>query len=158
MSKLEWNAPGCYYILRYRKVNIGYVVPWETEKIGDPRVHVFAVSNPGYYQLWEFKIRAGNQENLGTESPVRRSFSGQNAPAVKPESAEVEAVTASTVALAWEPVTLNKGSVDGYKVCMILNGFIFICRKVLTKTCLRLQYHCLIKHAGHNNKGNNHQR
>lgn len=126
MSKLEWNGPGCYYILRYRKANNDSLAPWESEKIGDPRVHVFAVSDPGYYQLWEFKIRAGNHENLGPESPIKSSYSGQNAPAVKPEGTETEAVTASTVALAWKPVTLSKGSVDGYKVCANLNEFVLI--------------------------------
>lgn len=116
MSKTEWNAQGCYYIIKYRKVNLGYLSDWMVEKISDPSVDLFAVSNAGYYQLWEFKIRAGNHEGLGPESPVRRSFSGQNAPAVVPESTEVEAVTASSVALTWKPVTVSKGSVDGYKV------------------------------------------
>lgn len=116
MTETEWNAPGFYYVLQYRKVNLGYLSEWKEEKIGDPGVHVFAVTNAGYYQLWEFKIRTGNHEGFGPESPVRRSFSGQDAPAAKPETAEVEAVTSSSVALAWKPVTVLKGSIDGYKV------------------------------------------
>lgn len=121
MSAAEWNAPGCYYVLKYRKVNLGFPNEWMVEKIGDPRVHVFSVTNAGYYHLWEFKIRVGNHEGLGRESPVQRSFSGQNAPTVKPESAKVAAVTVSSVALAWEPVTLSNGSVEGYKVRVNLN-------------------------------------
>ena len=103
-------------MLKYRRVNIGFPNEWKVEKIGDPHVHVFAVTNAGYYHLWEFKIGVGNHEGLGPESPVKQSYSGQNAPAVKPESTEVGAVTASSIALAWEPVTLPRGSVDGYKV------------------------------------------
>ena len=121
MSETEWDAPGCYYMLKYRKVSPGSLNDWMVEKIGDPSVHVFPVTNAGYYQLWEFKIRVGNHEGLGPESPVKRSFSGQNAPSMKPGNTEVGAVTASGVALTWEPVTLPRGSVDGYKVHVNLN-------------------------------------
>ena len=117
MPKTKWNAPGCYYMLKYREENLRGV--WRTEKIGDPSVHVFSVSNPGYYQPWEFKICAGNHQGLGPESPISRSFSGQDAPDVKPDGAETQGVNATSVALAWQPVTLNKGSVDGYKVHML---------------------------------------
>ena len=115
MPKDKWSAPGCYYIMKHRKVN-GHATEWIEEKIGDPRVGVFALTNPGYYQLWEFMIRAGNHEGPGPDSPVVRSYSGQNPPAAKPESTQVGTVTDSTVTLAWKPVTIKRGSVDGYKV------------------------------------------
>lgn len=114
LSKTEWNAPGCYYMLKYKKVNSPR--RWTTEKIGDPHVGVFPIPNPGSNQLWEFKISAGNHEGPGPESPISRSLSGQDAPDVKPEGAEMQAVTASSVTLEWKPVTLVRGSVDGYKV------------------------------------------
>ena len=115
MPKEDWNAPGTYYILKYRKVN-GNLQDWIEEKIGDSKVGVFALSNPGYYQLWEFTIKAGNHEGLGPVSPVVSSYSGQNRPAVKPDSTQVGTVTDSSVILFWEPVVVNQGSVDGYKV------------------------------------------
>ena len=115
MPKEDWNALGCYYILKYRRVN-GILQDWIEEKIGDSNVGVFALSNPGYYQLWEFTINAGNHEGLGPVSPVIKSYSGQNPPAVKPERTEVGTVTDSNVTLFWEPVVVNQGSVDGYKV------------------------------------------
>jgi len=112
MPTEDWNAPGCYYILKYRKVNGN----WIEEKIGDSNVWVFPVSNPGYYQLWEFTINAGNHEGLGPVSPVIRSYSGQDPPAVQPEDPQVGTVTDSDVTLFWEPVAVKQGSVDGYKV------------------------------------------
>ena len=115
MPKEDWNAPGCYYILKYRKVN-GILQNWIEEKIGDSNVGVFPLPNPGYYQLWEFKINAGNHEGLGPVSPVITSYSGQNPPAVKPENPQVGTVTDSSVTLFWEPVAVKQGSVDGYKV------------------------------------------
>ncbi|XP_020621934.1 hemicentin-1-like isoform X3 [Orbicella faveolata] len=115
MPKEDWNAPGCYYILKYRKVN-GILEDWIEEKIGDSKVGVFALSDPGYYQQWEFAINAGNHEGLGPVSPVNRSYSGQNPPAVKPENPQVGTVTDSNVTLFWEPVAVKQGSVDGYKI------------------------------------------
>ena len=118
LPKTEWDAPGFYYIVKFRKVNFGYLNDWRIEKIGDPKVNVFPVTNAGYYQLWEFTIRAGNHEGLGPECPMKLAFSGQDAPAEKPESTNVEVVTATTATIAWKPVTVMRGNVDGYKVKM----------------------------------------
>lgn len=115
MPKEDWNAQGCYYILKYRKVN-GILTEWMKEKIGDAKVGTFALTNPGYYQLWEFTINAGNHEGLGPVSPVVRSYSGQNPPAVKPNRTQTGTVTDSKVTLIWEPVVVKRGSIDGYKV------------------------------------------
>ncbi|XP_068759026.1 neuroglian-like isoform X2 [Montipora capricornis] len=128
MSKTKWNAPGCYYMLKYREENLPGR-DWRTEKIGDPSVHVFSVSDPGYYQPWEFKICAGNHQGLGPESPISRSFSGQDAPDVKPDGAGTQSVNATSVALAWKPVTLNRGSVDGYKIYYWVNSRSVISRR-----------------------------
>ena len=133
MPKIEWDAPGFYYILKYRRVNLGYLSDWREEKIGDPTVSVFGVTNAGYYQLWEFKIRTGNHEGLGPESPIKRSFSGQDAPVAKPENTKVNSVTASSVVIAWKPVTVKKGSVDGYKVNINVTGSILISSTVETR-------------------------
>ncbi|XP_068714967.1 neuroglian-like isoform X2 [Montipora foliosa] len=127
MPKTKWNAPGCYYMLKYRQKNLRG--DWRTEKIGDPDVDVFSVSDPGYYQPWEFKICAGNHQGLGPESPISWSFSGQNAPDVKPDGAGTQSVNATSVALAWKPVTLNRGSVDGYKIYYWVNSRSVISRR-----------------------------
>lgn len=135
MPKEDWSAPGCYYILMYRKVN-GHITEWNEEKIGDPRVGAFALSNPGYYQLWEFMINAGNHEGPGPDSPVVRSYSGQNSPAAKPERTQVGTVSDSSVTLGWKPVTVKRGSVDGYKVnCLRLRSF-----KPFSLNCLFGEY------------------
>ena len=77
---------------------------------------MFELSNPGYYQQWEFTIRAGNHEGLGPASPMKSAYSGQDAPVVKPESSKVGEVSDDGVTLSWEPVTVKRGSVDGYRV------------------------------------------
>ena len=146
MPKEDWNAPGCYYILKYRKVN-GLFQDWFEEKIGDSKVGVFSLSNPGYYQLWEFTIKAGNHEGLGPVSPVIRSYSGQNPPAVKPENTQVGTVTDSNVTLFWEPVVVKQGSVDGYKVnCLntsktLQSFFTFYCENIRWCYMCRFFFH-----------------
>ena len=114
MPKVDWNAPGLYYLLKYRQVAEGKS---EVEKrITDPTVDVFAIPNPGYYKLWEFQIQAGNDVNLGPKSPVVQSYSGQDPPEGQPGNVQTGAATARTVVLSWQPVTVTRGSVDGYKV------------------------------------------
>ena len=118
MPKVDWNAPGLYYLLKYRHVPDGQF--GEAERIIDPAVDVFAIPNPGYYKLWEFQIQAGNDVNLGPESPVVQSYSGQDPPEGKPGNVQTGAATARTVELSWQPVTVTRGSVDGYKVRAVL--------------------------------------
>ena len=114
MPKVDWNAPGLYYLLKYRQVAEGKSEV--EERIPDPTVDVFAIPNPGYYKLWEFQIQAGNDVDLGPESPVVQSYSGQDPPEGKPGNVQTGAATARTVELSWQPVTVTRGSVDGYKV------------------------------------------
>ena len=114
MPKVDWNAPGLFYLLKYRELPDGeFGTP---EKITVPAVDVFAIPNPGIYKLWEFQIQAGNDVDLGPESPVVRSYSGQDRPKGKPGNVQTGTVTARTVDLTWVPVTVTRGSVDGYKV------------------------------------------
>ena len=114
MPKVDWNAPGLYYLLKYREVPDGQF--GDPERITDPAVDVFAIPNPGYYKLWEFQIQAGNDVDLGPESPVVQSYSGQDPPEGKPVNVQTGGATARTVELSWQPVTVTRGSVDGYKV------------------------------------------
>ena len=114
MPKVDWNAPGLYYLLKYRQVAEGKSEV--EERITDPTVDVFAIPNPGYYKLWEFQIQAGNDVNLGPKSLVVQSYSGQDPPEGKPGNVQFAAATARTVVLSWQPVTVTQGSVDGYKV------------------------------------------
>ena len=114
MPKVDWNAPGLYYLLKYGQVAEGKCEV--EERITDPTVDVFAIPNPGYYKLWEFQIQAGNDVNLGPESPEVQSYSGQDPPEGKPGNVQTGAATARTVELSWQPVTVTRGSVDGYKV------------------------------------------
>ena len=112
MPKVDWNAPGLFYLLKYRDVPDGTF--GDPERITDPAV--FAIPNPGYYNLWEFQIQAGNEKGLGPESPVVQSYSGQDRPKGKPGNVQTGAVTARTVNLTWVPVNVTQRSVDGYKV------------------------------------------
>ena len=114
MPKVDWNAPGLYYLLKYREVPDGQF--GDPERITDPTVDVFAIPNPGYYKLWEFQIQAGNKEGMGPWSPKVQSRSGQDPPEGKPGNVQPGAATARTVVLSWQPVTVTRGSVDGYKV------------------------------------------
>ena len=111
---MDWNAPGLYYLLKYIQVAEGKSEV--EERITDPTVDVFAIPNPGYYKLWEFQIQAGNDVDLGPESPVVQSYSGQDPPEGKPGNVQTGGATARTVELSWQPVTVTRGSVDGYKV------------------------------------------
>ena len=115
---VDWNAPGLYYILQYRRVT-GQEPPNERipQRISDPTVGQFSVPDPGYYKLWEFKILAGNDVGQGPYSAVEQSYSGQDAPEGKPEDVSVGEITARSVELTWKPVPPSKGgSVDGYRV------------------------------------------
>ena len=114
MPKVDWNAPGLYYLLKYREVPGGQF--GDPERITDPAVDVFAIPNPGYYKLWEFQIQAGNEEGKGPWSPKVQSRSGQDPPEGKPGNVQTGGATARTVELSWQPVTVTRGSVDGYKV------------------------------------------
>ena len=121
MAKVDWNAPGLYYLLKYRQVPGGQF--GDPEKITDPTVDVFAIPNPGYYKLWEFQIQAGNKEGMGPKSPVVQSYSGQDPPEGKPGNVQTGSATARTVVLSWQPVNVTRGSVDGYKVRAALFPF-----------------------------------
>ena len=122
MPKVDWNAPGLqYYLLKYGQVAEGKSEV--EERITDPTVDVFAIPNPGYYKLWEFQIQAGNDVDLGPESPVVQSYSGQDPPEGKPGNVQTGGATARTVELSWQPVTVTRGSVDGYKVRAALFPF-----------------------------------
>ena len=121
MPKVDWNAPGLYYLLKYRQVAEGKSEV--EERITDPTVDVFAIPNPGYYKLWEFQIRAGNKEGKGPWSPKVQSRSGQDPPEGKPGNVQTGGATARTVELSWQPVTVTRGSVDGYKVRAALFPF-----------------------------------
>ena len=117
MPKIEWNAPGLFYILNYRRVVGEPPENWKEERISDPTVGVFAVQDPGYYKLWEFRIRAWNVEGPGEWSSIEQSYSGQDAPEGRPEDVDYGEVTARSVQLTWKPVAATKGgSIDGYRV------------------------------------------
>ncbi|XP_068759030.1 fibronectin type III domain-containing protein-like [Montipora capricornis] len=115
MPRIEWNAPGLYYKLFYRKVSDGDK-PMEDVEINDPTKGKFEVPDPGYHELWEFKIQAVNKEGPGKVSPNVSAYSGQDPPAGRPEDVSVGRVTARSVELSWRPVTVTRGSVDGYKI------------------------------------------
>ena len=121
MPKVDWNAPGLYYLLKYGQVAEGKCEV--EERITDPTVDVFAIPNPGYYKLWEFQIQAGNKECMGPWSPKVQSRSGQDPPEGKPGNVQPGAATARTVVLSWQPVNVTRGTVDGYKVRAALFPF-----------------------------------
>ena len=72
--------------------------------------------NAGYYELWEFQIQAVNSKGKGPVSPIKQSRSGQDAPKDKPMNVKTDEVTARSIDLTWNKVTVDKGSVDGYRV------------------------------------------
>lgn len=113
MPRVDWNAPGLYYKLFYKKASDKEMVD---VRIPDPASSLFKVPNPGYHELWEFQIQAGNDEAPGDISPIERAYSGQDPPAGKPQRVTVRTVTARSVELSWQPVTVSRGSVDGYKI------------------------------------------
>lgn len=115
MPRVDWNAPGLYYKLLYWNARDNETVD---VKIPDPASSLFKVQNPGYHELWKFQIQAGNDEALGDKSPIESAYSGQDPPAGKPQGVIVGAVTARSVELSWQPVTVSRGSVDGYKVIL----------------------------------------
>ena len=117
MPKVEWNAPGLYYILNYRRVRGEPPDEWIEERIPEADVGKFSVPDPGYYKLWEFKILAGNNEGQGEFGAIEQSYSGQDAPEGKPEDVSIGRISARSVKLSWKPVAATKGgSVDGYRV------------------------------------------
>ena len=119
MPGVDWNAPGLKYEFHYRKVGGDPPDDWTPERLNST-VDKFTVPNPGYYKLWEFRIRAVNNEGLGPWSPVGQSYSGQDKPDGRPEDVEIGAITARTVKLSWIPLPVpSRGSVDGYRVSVL---------------------------------------
>ncbi|KAL9959377.1 hypothetical protein ACROYT_G032696 [Oculina patagonica] len=117
MPRVDWNAPGLYYILNYRRAGGEPPAKWEEERITNASIGVFPVPDPGYYKLWEFKIQAGNNIGLGPPSAIEQSYSGQDAPEGAPEDVSTGEITARSVQLSWKPVAPTKGgSVDGYRI------------------------------------------
>ena len=113
MPRIEWNAPCLYYMLWYGRVSDKVM---KGVNITDPTQGKFSVENPGYYELWQFKIQAVNDEGPGKESPLVTAYSGQDPPDGKPEDFTVVSMTARSVELSWTPVTVTRGNVAGYRV------------------------------------------
>lgn len=113
MRRVEWNGPGLYYKLWYRRVNSGdALVEVRREASSDS----FVVPDAGYYRQWEFQIQAINEVGEGPKSPLEKQFSGQDPPTGKPEDVTVGTITARSVELSWKKVTFTRGSVDGYRI------------------------------------------
>ena len=119
MPMVEWNAPGLYYKLWYSRVTEEFGAI-ENERFNDPTLGNFSVPDAGYYVEYKFKIQAGNNVGLGPESNIVRSFSGQDPPTRRPEGVTLGAIAARSVQLSWNPVTVDRGSVDGYRVSSII--------------------------------------
>lgn len=122
MPKVDWNAPGLYYILQYRKVKDVSSGVWKEENITDPTIGIFSVRGPGQCELWQFRICAVNDEGLGPFSAIEKIIR-------KPENVSVGRITASSVKISWTPVADSKvGSIDGYTVSSskLLFCFLFI--------------------------------
>lgn len=119
MPLVDWNAPGLKYELNYRKVGGESPEDWTVERFNST-VGKFTVPDPGYYKLWEFRIRAVNNEGLGPWSPTEQSYSGQDKPDGKPENVEIGEIRARSVELSWKPLPVpSRGSVDGYRVSVM---------------------------------------
>ncbi|XP_068715039.1 fibronectin type III domain-containing protein-like isoform X4 [Montipora foliosa] len=114
MRMVEWNAPGLFYKLWYKRV--GPANSLVEIKLDDPKTERFNIPNAGYYVQWEFQIQAINDIAPGPKSPFVKAFSGQDPPAGRPEDVTVGTVTARSVELSWKPVTVTRGSVDGYRI------------------------------------------
>ena len=113
MRRVEWNGPGLYHKLWYRRVN-------SNDELEEVRRNAssdsFVVPDAGYYVQSEFQIQAINEVGEGPKSPLVKQFSGQDPPTGKPEDFKVGTITARSVELSWKPVIFTRGSVDGYKV------------------------------------------
>ena len=109
-------------------------------KISDPARSLFKEEDAGYHELWEFQIQAGNEEAPGPVSPIARAYSGQDPPAGKPQGVTVGTVTARSVELSWQPVTVSRGSVDGYRV-ILSTGSRFISRSIWSRNCEAILYY-----------------
>ncbi|XP_022810032.1 fibronectin type III domain-containing protein-like [Stylophora pistillata] len=87
MPKVYWNGPGFYYLLEYKKVlepvNEDSPGQWQNTRI-HAEVSSFKIYNPGYYELWEFRICTGNNLGQGPFSGIERSRFGQDPSQVKP--------------------------------------------------------------------------
>jgi len=119
MPRVDWGGPGLKYELFYRRVEGEPPDRWTFERLNSS-VGKFAVPNPGYYKLWEFRILAANNEGQGSWSPVQQSYSGQDKPDGKPENPTIGVITAYSVQLSWIPLPVpTRGSVDGYRVSVL---------------------------------------
>ncbi|XP_068713129.1 fibronectin type III domain-containing protein-like [Montipora foliosa] len=114
MRRVEWNGPDLFYKLWYKRVGLANSL--EEIQLDDPKTERFNIPNAGYYVQWEFQIQAINDIAAGPKSPFAKAFSGQDPPAERPENVTVGTVTERIVELSWKPVTVTRGSVDGYRI------------------------------------------
>ena len=118
LTKLEQNAPGCRYLLSYKRKDSG---SWKKQTIFDCSVGVFKVDKAGYYIEWHFKIQVENNLGKGPESPRYSAFSGQDPPKFPPANLRDIKPGTRTVEITWDAVKIDanrgRGSIDGYRVC-----------------------------------------
>ena len=117
MPKIDWNAPGLFYILQYRKDKGEPQGVWKEENITDPTIGIFSVRGLSQCEDWEFRIRVGNVVGLGPFSAIQKSLV---VPKGKPENVNVRNITESSVQVAWMPIPdLIEGDIDGYRVSLL---------------------------------------
>ena len=106
MPKVYWNGPGFYYLLEYKKVlepvNEASPGQWLNKTI-PAELSSFKIHNPGCYELWEFRICAGNNLGQGPFSGIERSRFGQDPPQGKPKDAKVRKRQVRSVEVSWKP-------------------------------------------------------
>ena len=141
MPRIDWNAPGLYYKLFYKNASDRAMVD---VKIPDPASSRFRIQDAGYHELWEFQIQAGNDEGPGYVSPIARAYSGQGPPAGKPEGVTVGTVTVRSVELSWKPVTVSRGSVDGYRVSLSRGSRSFMSWSIWSRKCEEIHRYLLV--------------
>jgi len=116
LPKIDWNAPGLYYRLQYRKV-ADKPLPWQERNITDPTIGMFIVQELSRCELWEFRICAANDEGMSPFSATERSFFAPHIPKGRPENVIVSEIAAHSVNVSWAPVAgVKEGGSDGYRV------------------------------------------
>ncbi|XP_077373442.1 neuronal cell adhesion molecule-like isoform X4 [Festucalex cinctus] len=114
LSGLQANGPGFHYLVMWRQKNLE--TDWVTATVANNSN--FVVSGTPTFVPYELKVQAVNDYGAAPEPAVALGHSGEDLPAVAPQSVQAYVLNSTLAEIHWEPVPqkLIRGYLKGYKV------------------------------------------
>uniref|UniRef100_A0A915CMW2 Contactin n=1 Tax=Ditylenchus dipsaci TaxID=166011 RepID=A0A915CMW2_9BILA len=123
MDKLDWNAPGLKYLIRYRKSSGKSRMEepqWNEFFVEDPMVNETIIRDQPTFEAYEVQVRAVNSKGYSAlPPPTAKGFSGEDFPQTAPKNLKLAGFhNYSAVWLSWDAVPPGsvRGHFNGYKL------------------------------------------